>query len=193
MFSHNRDCPTFVRMTSPNPVTGPANQFRAFIAASSAGFLLGVVFCTVTLCTQSFLEKNCRIESGQSETILLIGLVVVAPFFVLFTRWSDRIGWKWIIPGGMLLAILAWLFLFRQLPAIAGTAGRIELTDQKEIRSTVAFIAKSRDVTRTTSIFSRFADGMQVVETKEDTVFANGRISANPRTTLSSTLNTSDY
>jgi hypothetical protein len=168
-----------------------SNEIRKVIAAATSGFLLGVVFCTVTLCTRSFLEKNCRIENSQSQTLLLIGLALAAPFFALLIRWSDRISWKW--SGGILLALL---FLFRfpgQIPAIAATTGRTELTDQKEIRSTVAFIGKSRDLTRTTSTFTHYADGMQVVETKEDTVFADGRISANPRTTLSGTLNTSDY
>lgn len=172
---------------------GMSNEIRKVIAAATPGFLLGVVFCILTLCTRSFLERTCRIESGQSKAILLIALILAAPIFVIFTRWSDRIARKWIIPGGLLLAFLAWFLLFRQVPVIAGTAGRIELTDQKEIQSTVAFIGKSRDLTRTTSTFTRFADGMQLVETKEDTVFANGRISANPRTTLSGTLNSGDF
>jgi hypothetical protein len=180
-------------MVSSNPATDPPNQAHRIIAASSAGFFLVAVFCTVTLSTRSFLEKNCRIEFGQTKTILLIGLVFAAPFLVIFTRWSGRIVTRWIVPAGALLAILAWSLFFREVPMIAGTAGRIELTDQKEIRSTVAFIGKSRDLARTTSTFTHFADGMQVVETKEDTVFADGRISANPRTALSSMLNTGDY
>jgi hypothetical protein len=168
-----------------------SNEIRKVIAAAAPGFLLGVVFCAVTLCTQSFLEQNCRIGFSQSQTILLIGLVFAAPFFVLVTRRSDRIGWK--RSGGLLLAFLILYLLPRQIPAITATTGRTELTDQKEIQSTVAFIGKSRDLTRTTSTFTHYADGMQAAETKEDTVFADGRISANPRATLSSTLNTSDY
>ena len=173
--------------------TPKANLKLGLIALCGATMGQGVVFCTGTLYAQSFLEKICSLDFDQSKTILLIAFVLAAPFFLIFGRWSDRIGRKGIILGGMLLAILSWPLLFRQLPVIARTAGRTELTDQKEIRSSVAFIGKSRDLTRTTSTFSHFADGMQVVETKEDTVFADGRISAKPLTTLSSTLNTADY
>jgi hypothetical protein len=169
------------------------NRIRRPVAASAAGIFLIVVFCTAALCTRSFLEKNCGIDFAQARTILLIGLVLAAVLCALFARWGDRLGRKWVISSGVLLGILGWAFLFRPLPAIAGTAGRAELSDQKEIRSTVAFIGKSRDYTRTTATFTHFADGMQEVETKEDTVFAGGRISAHQRTTLSNTLNNSDY
>jgi len=167
-----------------------SNQIRKVVAVAP-GVLLGVFCCTVTIFAQSFLEKNCRIEFIQSQTLLLIGLVFAASFFAFVIRWSARISWKWAI--GIPLAFLASYQLPRQIPAIAATTRRTELTDQKEIRSLIAFIGKSRDLTRTTSTFTHYADGMQVVEEKEDTVFADGRISANPRTTLSSTLNTSDY
>lgn len=168
-----------------------SNKIRKVIATVAPGFLVGAVFCVGTLCSQSFLEKSCRIEINQSETLLLIGLTVAAPFFALLIRWRDRISWKW--SGGIVMA-LSFLYAFpRQIPAKAATAGRTELTDQKEIRSTVAFIGKSRDLDRITSTITHYADGMQAVETKEDTIFADGRIRANPRTTRSSTLNTSDY
>jgi hypothetical protein len=168
-----------------------SNKIRKVIATLAPGFLVGAVFCIGTFCTRSFLEKSCRIEINQSETLLLIGLTVAAPFFALLIRWRDRISWKW--SGGIVMA-LSFLYAFpRQIPAKAATAGRTELTDQKEIRSTVAFIGKSRDLDRITSTITHYADGMQAVETKEDTIFADGRISANPRTTRSSTLNTSDY
>ncbi len=167
------------------------NQIRKVITAAAPGFLVGVFICTVTLRTQPFLEKSCRIEINQSQTLLLLGLVIAAPFFALMIRWRDRISWKW--SGGILTALLLLYDFPRQIPAIVSTAGRTELTDQKEISSTVAFIGKSRDLTRATSTFTHYADGMQVAETKDDTIFADGRISTNPRTTLSSTLNTSDY
>ena len=85
--------------------------------------------------------------------MLLIAIALAAPFFLIFGGWSDRIGRKWIMLGGMLLAILTCTFLFGQLLTISGTKGRTELTDQKEIRSTVAFIGKSRDMTRATSTY----------------------------------------
>jgi MFS family permease len=153
----------------------------------------GIVVYTGQFYAQSFLEKTCNIDFDQSKTAMLIAVLLASPFFLIFGSWSDRIGRKWIILGGMLLAVLSYSFLFGQLLAISGTEGRMEQNDQKEIRSNVAFIGKTRDLARTTSTYYHYQDGMQVVETKQDTVFSDGRISTKPMTTTSKTLNTGDY
>ncbi|HUB60749.1 MAG TPA: MFS transporter [Puia sp.] len=177
-------------LPSSTPVLPPSRLLLTLLGATMGQ---GVLFCTGTLFALSFLEKTCHIDLDQSKTMLLIAFVPATPLVLLFGRWSDRIGRKGILLGGMLLAVLSWPFLFHELPAIPRTEGRTELTARKEIRSTVSFIGKSRDLTRTTETISYYADGMQVVETKEDTVFANGRVSANPKSTLSSSINTRDY
>ena len=185
------------RKLSVNPLkesfTRKANLKIVLLTLFGATMGQGVVFYTGQFYAQAFLEKTCGIDFDQSKTTLMIAIALGTPFFLIFGGWSDRIGRKWLILGGMLLAILTWLFLFRQLLTISGTDGRTELTDRKEIRSTVAFIGKSRDMARTTATYSYYADGMQVVATKQDTVFAGGRISANPETTVSRTLNPGDY
>ena len=169
------------------------NLGRMLLALLGATMGQGVVFYTATFYAQSFLEKTCHIDFDQSRTTLMIAIALAAPFFLIFGSWSDRIGRKYIMLGGMLLAILTCTFLFGQLLTISGTKGRTELTDQQEIRSTVAFIGKSRDLARSTSTYAHYADGTQVVATRQDTVFAGGRTSINPKTTLSMTLNTADY
>ncbi len=153
----------------------------------------GVVFYTGQFYTQSFMEDVCKIDFGQSKTMLLIAIALATPFFVLFGGWSDRIGRKWIMLAGMLLAILTYPLLFGQLLKIAGTEGRTELTGQKEIRTSAAFVNKTHNMIQTSATLTYYEDGMVVTETQKDTVYASGKAGGKPVTTISKSLNTADY
>jgi len=153
----------------------------------------GVVFYTGQFYAQSFLENVCKIDFDQSKTMLLFAILLATPFFVVFGSWSDKIGRKWIMMVGMLLAIVTYPVLFRQLLSITGTDGRSEITSQKEIRTSVAFIGTSRDLVRTSSTLLHYEGGLQVTQTQKDTVYASGRTGAKPALTSSKKLGDSDY
>jgi MFS family permease len=153
----------------------------------------GVVFYTGQFYAQSFLETVCKIDFDQSKTMLLLAILFATPFFVLFGGWSDRIGRKWIMLIGMLLAILTYPVLFKQLLSITSAESRTEQTGQKEIRSSVAFIGHSRDLIRTSSTLRHYEGGLLVTETAKDTVYASGKAAAKPVLTSSRTLGDSDY
>jgi MFS family permease len=131
---------------------------------------------------------------------MLIALGLATPFFILFGRWSDRIGRKWMMMAGMLLAILTYPFLFGQLLKISGTEGRTELVGQKEIRTSAAFINKTRNMIQSSATLTYYEDGMVMTETQQDTVYASGKTGGNvggkaggkPVTTVSKSLNTAD-
>jgi MFS family permease len=112
---------------------------------------------------------------------------------VVFGGWSDRVGRKWIMLAGMLLAILTYPFLFRQLLTIPGTEGRAELTAQKEILSTVAFIGKSKDIIHTSNTLSHYDGGLLVTETEKDTVYASGKAAGKPLISTTRTVSGIDY
>jgi len=153
----------------------------------------GVVFYTGQFYAQSFLETVCKIDFDQSKTMLLLAILFATPFFVLFGSWSDRIGRKWIMLIGMLLAILTYPLLFKQLLSIASPESRTEQTSQKEIRSSVAFIGHSRDLIRTSSTLRHYEGGLLVTETAKDTVYASGKPAGKPALSSSRTLGDSDY
>jgi len=153
----------------------------------------GVVFYTGQFYAQNFLETVCKIDFDQSKTMLLLAILFATPFFVLFGGWSDRIGRKWIMLIGMLLAILTYPVLFKQLLSITSIEDRTEQAGQKEIRSSVAFIGHSRDLIRTASTLRHYEGGMLVTETAKDTVYASGKPAAKPLLSSSRTLGDSDY
>jgi hypothetical protein len=124
---------------------------------------------------------------------LLLAILFATPFFVVFGSLSDRIGRKWIMLIGMLLAVLTYPFLFRQLLTIPATEGRAEIAAQKEILSSVAFIGKSRDMIRTSTTHTYYEGGLLLTATQKDTVYASGKTSAKPVLGSSRTVGTADY
>jgi MFS family permease len=183
--------------TSTNPLKESfghkTNLKMVLLALFGATMGQGVVFYTGQFYAQSFLENTCHIDFDQSKTILILAIVLATPFFLVFGGWSDKIGRKWIMMAGMALAVLSYQFLFRQLLTISDPAGRTELTADKEIRSNVAFIGKTRNVLRSASTIRHYEDGMILTETKKDTLYAAGNTSLKSITEVSKTLGTADY
>jgi MFS family permease len=139
------------------------------------------------------LETTCHIDFDQAKIILIVAIVLATPFFLLFGGWSDRIGRKWIMITGMALAVLSYQSLFRQLLNISDPAGRTEITAEKEIRTSSAFIGKTRNLLRSSSTIRHYEDGMIVTETKKDTLYEAGNTSIRPVTEVSKKLGTADY
>jgi MFS family permease len=154
----------------------------------------GVVFYAGQFYAQSFLETVCNIDFDQSKTMLLLAILLAAPFFVVFGGWSDRVGRKWIMMAGMLLAVLTYPFLFRELLTIPGTEGRTELVARKEIISSLTFIEKGKDIIHTSNTISHYEGGLTVTETAKDTIYASGKIpTTKPLVTSSRTVSGADY
>ena len=170
-----------------------ANLRVGLLALFGATIGQGVIFYTGQFYVQSFLENVVKIDFDQSKAMLLLALLFATPFFVVFGSWSDRIGRKWIMLIGMLLAVLTYPFLFRQLLTIPATEGRAEIAAQKEILSTVAFIGKSRDMIRTSTTHTYYEGGLLLTATQKDTVYASGKTSAKPVLGNSRTVGTADY
>lgn len=171
-----------------------ANLKIVLLALFGATMGQGVVFYAGQFYAQSFLENVCKIDFDQSKTMLLVAILAATPFFVLFGNWSDKFGRKWIMLGGMLLAIVTYPFLFGQLLKIPATSGRVEFTTEKEIQSNVSFIGKTKDIIHTSNTISHYEGGLVVTETSKDTIYASGKAPVTkPVVTSSRTVTGADY
>ena len=72
----------------------------------------GVVWYTGQFYAQSFLENTAKIEFMQNREIMLWGIGLATPFFLVFGALSDRIGRKWIMLSGMLLGVIFYRPIF---------------------------------------------------------------------------------
>lgn len=75
----------------------------------------GVVWYTGQFYAMSFMKTVMNIESSQVDGLLGIALLLGTPFFIVFGWLSDKIGRKYIMMGGMLLAVLLYRPIYKQM------------------------------------------------------------------------------
>jgi len=93
--------------------------FVAFFGAIAGQ---AVVWYTGQLYAMYFLEKMLKVDGLTSNLLIMIALLLAAPFFLIFGALSDKIGRKPIILGGCALAALTMFPAFHALTDAANPA-----------------------------------------------------------------------
>lgn len=150
-----------------------ANLKMVLLALFGATMGQGVVWYTGQFYAQSFIETVCKVDFEQSRTILIWAILFATPFFVVFGSWSDKVGRKWIMLAGMLLAVVLYKPIYRQFLAETDT----EVYKTKSVLRENAPVIKTekledRTIT-TTSITRLFTDGSAYTQKSIDTSLAN--------------------
>lgn len=160
--------------TASNPLKESFGHKRnlkmVLLALFGATMGQGVVWYTGQFYAQSFLENACKIDFEQSRTILIWAILLATPFFVFFGHWSDKVGRKWIMLGGMLLAVTTYHFLFGQLYKLADTTNKqvVQVAPRKLVSHTPV-PASSTHILLTTQR-TAFDDGSYELRSYADTV-----------------------
>lgn len=138
-----KESPVFAKLKSEGKVaTNPlkesfthrSNLKMVLLALFGATMGQGVVWYTGQFYAQSFLENVCKINFDQSRTILIWAILFGTPFFVVFGNLSDKIGRKWIMMTGMLLAVLFYRPIYQECYEISSaflTDGSVTLPTQE--------------------------------------------------------------
>jgi len=184
--------------TSVNPLkesfAHKLNLKIVLLALFGATMGQGVVWYTGQFYAQSFIENVCKIDFDQSRTILIWAILFATPFFIVFGKWSDKAGRKWIMIAGMFLAVTSYRFLFSQLLDIADSKNKVELAEKKEVKTTIVPIVNTGNSIRTAVTKSFFEDGMIISETKKDTVYtATHKLTLKPDIKISKILGSGSY
>jgi MFS family permease len=183
--------------TSTNPLKesfGNKLNFKfVLLALFGATMGQGVVWYTGQFYALSFIQNTLNIDLSQASKIIMISLGAGTPFFLVFGALSDKIGRKWIMLIGMLIAI----FSYRPIYSAMHNAGSIE--NKQEISSATAGSDITNEVddnivshTVTTKIY---ADGTVYKETKQETTHANatGEQATDIKTTKAVVLDTGSF
>ena len=93
----------------------------------------GVVWYTGQFYALFFLTIYLKVDYLTSYILIAISLAIATPFFIVFGSLSDRIGRKWIILLGCLIAAATYFPLFKALthnvnPALEAYAARTPVT-----------------------------------------------------------------
>ena len=176
-----KESPLFAKLktegkTSVNPLkesfAHKGNLKMVLLALFGATMGQGVVWYTGQFYAQSFIENVCKIDFEQSRTILIWAILFATPFFVVFGKWSDKVGRKWIMMAGMLLAIITYRPLFNKLFSIADTNNKREFIARKEINTKLVPIPNTANSIRTVTSTRHFDEGVKLIEVKTDTLYA---------------------
>jgi len=116
----------------------------------------GVVWYTGQFYALSFLQKTCSVEFVQSSTIIAIALALATPLFIFFGWWSDKVGRKYIMMVGMLLAVVSYRPIYKQMYSLADIKAKQELTELKNI--SVATTVHEGDTIYTRTKTHHFSD-----------------------------------
>ena len=166
------ESPLFVKMkkegkTSANPLAESFKQKdnlkMVLIALLGATAGQGVVWYTGQFYALSFLQNACNVEFVQSNFIISIALLIGTPFFIVFGSLSDKIGRKYIMMAGMLIAVIAYRPIYTILYSDANLKNKVEIVEKKVV--TVKNAVKGADSLITTVTTKAFTDGTTYKET----------------------------
>ena len=198
-----KESPLFAKLktegkTSVNPLkesfSHKGNLKMVLLALFGATMGQGVVWYTGQFYAQSFIENVCKIDFEQSRTILIWAILFATPFFVVFGKWSDKVGRKWIMLTGMFLAIVTYRPLFHQLFSISDTTNKKELVTRNEINTRLTPIGSTGNSLRTITSTRHYKEGIRLVEVKTDTLYAEaGKVTLKPDIKTSKLLNDENY
>ena len=95
-----------------------------------------VTFYTAQFYVLFFLTQVLKVDGGTANGLLIVALVLGAPFFIVAGWLSDRIGRKPVLLAGLLLATLFYFPLFKGLTHYANPA-----IDQASRQSPISVVA----------------------------------------------------
>jgi len=112
-------------MTSSKPLveafTKWENLKRVLISLFGATAGQGVVWYTGQFYALFYLQTVLKVNERSAQYIIAISLLFAMPFFVFMGSLSDRIGRKWIMMAGCLLAALSYMPIYHAMQRAAGS------------------------------------------------------------------------
>ena len=125
------ESPAFARMkaqgrTSKAPLTEAFGQWKnlKIVILALVGLTAGqaVVWYTGQFYALFFMIQTLKVDLATANILVAIALLLATPFFIFFGTLSDKIGRKYIILGGCLVAALTYFPIFGGLTHYANPA-----------------------------------------------------------------------
>ncbi|MCX8481680.1 MAG: MFS transporter [Sediminibacterium sp.] len=166
------------KKTSTNPLKesfGKKGNFKmVLLALFGATMGQGVIWYTGQFYAQSFLENVCKLDFAQSRNIIIYAIVFGTGFFIFFGWLSDKIGRKWIMLTGMLLGILSYTTIYKNIIKSTDAKYRYDMIDKDNSKliskSAMLYAKNDKQILIVTKIDSVYTDKSVYKYTKTDTI-----------------------
>ncbi|HEV2881024.1 MAG TPA: MFS transporter [Pyrinomonadaceae bacterium] len=136
-------------MTSAKPLaeafTKWSNLKLVLISLFGATAGQGVVWYTGQFYALFYLQSILNVDATSANYIVATALLLGMPFFVVFGMLSDRIGRKWIIMAGCLLAVLTYIPIYRGMQAMAGSNVVTAVSQRNPVTGAISLTPQTRD------------------------------------------------
>ncbi len=156
--------------TSTNPLKeafGNKENLKIVLLAFFALTVGGGAIGWVGFYAQSFIIKTLSVDYIQANTIMIIGILSGIPFFFLFGWLSDKIGRKYILLAGMLLAALGFRPIFSAMYQVTNLEHKIENKSEIKIETKTQLLQAGGTII-TTNEQHLYTDGTILKEIKKD-------------------------
>ena len=121
--------------TSKNPLKESfGNKYNlkfVLLALFGAAMGQGVIWYTGQFYAMSYMKTVMHLHTDQADMILGIALLCGTPFFVIFGKLSDKVGRKWVMLTGMLLAIFTYRPIYNAMYQVTNLENKTELVDKQ--------------------------------------------------------------
>lgn len=134
-------------MTSAQPLkeafTKWENLKRVLISLFGATAGQGVVWYTGQFYALFYLQTILKVNGRSANYIVAIALLLGMPFFVFFGALSDRIGRKWIMMFGCLVAAVAYLPIYHAMQRVAGSGVVTAISQTSPVTGAISLTPQS--------------------------------------------------
>ncbi len=136
-------------MTSANPLIEAFTKWKnlkiVLISLLGATAGQGVVWYTGQFYALFYLQSILKVDATSANYIVAIALLFGMPFFVIFGALSDKIGRKWIIMAGLLLAVLTYLPIYKAMQSVAGNNVVTAASKQNPVTGAISLTPQTID------------------------------------------------
>jgi len=137
-------------MTSSNPLveafTKWENLKRVLISLFGATAGQAVVWYTGQFYALFYLQSILNVNTTSANYIIAIALLLGMPFFVVFGALSDRVGRKWIILAGCLLALVTYMPIYKMMRDVAGSQVITVMSQKNQTTGAISLTPLRQDV-----------------------------------------------
>ena len=149
-----------------------ANLKLVLLALFGATAGQGVVWYTGQFYAMTFIERTLEVNSIQTWNIIAVALLLGTPLFIYFGWLSDRIGRKNIMMAGMLVAVILYIPIYKQMYALADVRESVAISQPLATSSITTNEAGAPVYTTVTE--TTFEDGNKLVKSVSEVPSTGG-------------------